>query len=183
MLSSQTRPVIGVVPTTLSNIEIDLLVAWMEDETALQQELLVVLETQREALRVQDLPALEACLKGAAPLLSRLEEMTRRRLRVFTSVGKRLNMGADRIRLTQLEGMTLEEDRARFSVARANFVAVLESIRIVNRANSAVVRCGLDLHRAIVQTVFGGGVEPVTYTRNAKSSSLPSIKRVLSTEI
>lgn len=178
-----TAPVIGTVATTLASADVDLLMAWMEDETTLQQELLLVLQAQREALRVQDMPGLEACLKGASPLLARLEELTRRRLRVFTAVGRRLNMGADRIRLTQLESITLPQDRERFSTARSALVVALEAIRAVNRANAAVVRCGLDLHRAIVHTVFGGGDEPVTYNRSAQSSMLPPVRRVISTEL
>jgi hypothetical protein len=92
-------------------------------------------------------------------------------------------MGADRIRLAQLESMTLPEDRERFGAARAALVSALEAIATINRTNAAVVRCGLDLHRAIVHTVFGGGNEPVTYNRNAQSRMLPPVRRVVSTEI
>jgi hypothetical protein len=56
----QAKTTINTVPSTLSSNEVELLLAWMLDETALQTQLLAVLEKQKEALRVQNLPALDA---------------------------------------------------------------------------------------------------------------------------
>jgi|GEM_PF-3717476 hypothetical protein len=167
----------------LSVPELDLLHAWLEDETATQRELLAILEQQREALRRQDLKGLEACLASAQPVLTRAEELTRRRMRIMTSLARRVSLPIDQVRLATLEAFVPEEERSRFNAARAALSTVLTNISRMNRGNAAVVRSGLDLQRAIVHRVFGGDSEPATYDRRANSRQMPPVLRVLSQEL
>lgn len=166
----------------LNEAELGLIHAWMEDETATQRDLLAILERQREALRRQDLKALQECLASAQPVLARAEELTRRRMRIMTALGRRIGMAADQMKLATLETLVPAEAKPAFSAARNALTEVLTAIQRMNRCNAAVVRSGLDLQRAIVHRVFGGDAEPSTYDRRATSRQMPPVQRVLSQE-
>jgi hypothetical protein len=84
----------------LSAAEADALLGHLVEEADVQEKLLDLLKLQEKCLVSQDLGRLAADLAEAAPLLDRMEDLTRRRARVVHSLARALCLSATTTRVS-----------------------------------------------------------------------------------
>jgi len=170
-------------PRTLAEDEVNLLLAWLADETQAQHALLDVLTRQQECMVNQDLDGLQACHETAAPAARRLEGTTRSRAQVLQGLSKRLGLENDPPRVGPILERLPEARRDEVVRARDALSEVLTDVRRQTRSNRALARTGLDVNRSIVHAVFAGGEAQRTYDGEANTLDVPPTQPFLDREL
>lgn len=167
----------------LTTAEAEVLAAHVGEEAATQESLRVLLERQERCLVAQDLVDLSACLADASPLLDRLEDLTRRRARMFAALGKRLARDPGELRFSDLAALAEPPDRTRLADALAKLRAALQSVARQNARNRALVHTGVEFNQAVVRAVFGGEPAARTYDRAAQTRMAAPVRPWMSREL
>jgi flagellar biosynthesis/type III secretory pathway chaperone len=154
------------------------LVASLDEETGLQEELARLL-TRKERLLVQgDLAGLQSLLTEAGALVGRLEESTARRAKTVHALGRRIRRDPERLTLKELAAAAAgPADRAPLEAAAAKLRAALERVRLLNRRCVALARQGADLNRALVHVLFGAAPPAPSYGRDGRRVETPAVAR------
>ena len=167
----------------LEGAELDVLLAYLEDETRLQENLLAVLEKTGAALVQQDLPALQASLEESAKLVPRLEETTRRRASLFKGIVRRLGLLSEDVPLSSIESFVADDaGRAALARARRNLRHIVEKIANQNRRNHLLVRTGLEINEGLIRSFFGHAEPSRTYDRSARAQNSAPIRPCVNRE-
>ena len=81
---------IQTTSTPLSTADASLVLQYLQDEIALQEGVLGFLRRKEETLIKQNAEALATLMAEGEPMLRQVEELTQRRVRVLTALGRRL---------------------------------------------------------------------------------------------
>lgn len=168
-------------PAELDGKDVDLLAGYLDEECQVQRLLLEQLREKERRLVSQDVEAIAACLKETSPLVSRLEEMTHRRVRILRSLGRRVGLSEDQVQLPQLIARTAPEQREQLETSRLELKEILRQIGEQNRKNQVLVRNGIELNRRLVHALFGCEGLP-SYDRKGRSDERTHVQSCLSQE-
>jgi hypothetical protein len=159
----------------LEPAEVNLLLSWLTDEAAAQEELLSVLEGIRACMARHDLPGLETTLASAQPTLRHLEHATRTRGQALSGLARVHGLPEGKGLLERILERIPEERRAQAKDGAERLRNALAAVRRMIRSNHVLARAGLDINRSIVHAIFGADAETATYDRAARSKDgLPS---------
>lgn len=167
----------------LTEPEASVLDSHLLEETDAQQKLLLLLSRKERALVTHDLKALTECLASASPILDRLDELTRRRARLFTNLCRPRGLPDMGTRFSALIELAPESMQASLQRSLDGLKSALRAIETQNRRNHLLVKVGLDVQASMVRAIFGRDQGSVTYNRGAASSRMSADVPYLSTEV
>jgi hypothetical protein len=139
--------------------------AQIAEETALQREILAVLERTSRAIAGSDSAAIFAASEDADAVLRRVEDAVRRRSETVAVAGKRLGLDPSKIRLEDV-ALAAGPERPALSAAVAELRAVLAKVAERNRRNAELAKNAAELNAALLRAIFGAEAEEPRYGRN-----------------
>ncbi len=148
---------IQTTSTPLSTADASLVLQYLQDEIALQEGVLGFLRRKEETLIKQNAEALATLMAEGEPMLRQVEELTQRRVRVLTALGRRLGFDADRITLSMVIASSPESSRKELNDAQTALKARLTDVGLLNRRINVLIRHALDVNRGLVNALFGSG--------------------------
>lgn len=167
----------------LGGAAVDELRRYLEDELALQREMLQNLEEKERLLVLQDRDGLGSWLERSRELLERMEALTRRRAALFAGWSDRMEDPRETLTVSTLVDQATEEHRAGLARLRDELREVLEAVKRQNLNNQVLVRTGLEVNQAVVHAVFGGEDPRRTYDRSARGQYEPPARPIVNQEL
>ncbi|MAG56272.1 MAG: hypothetical protein CMJ83_08285 [Planctomycetes bacterium] len=168
---------------TLDSQEVNLLLAWLAEETEAHRQMGEILARQQRCMVRQDLVALQQCHDDAGPAARRLENATKSRGQVLVGLGRRLGIPGDPPALDSILQFAPDDARNQLELMRQTLQDALDEIRAQTRRNQMLARSGLDLNRSIVHAIFAGGEAQRTYDRGARTHDRPTSVPFLDREL
>ncbi len=166
---------IQTTSTPLQTADASLVLQYLNDEITLQEAVLGFLRRKEDVLIKQNAAALATLMAEGEPLLRQVEELTQRRVRVLTALGRRLGFDADRITLSMVIASSPESSRKELESAQETLKARLSDVGLLNRRINVLIRHALDVNRGLVNALFGNGTSaPTAYGPSGRTSALQS---------
>ncbi len=124
-------------------MELKLLIGHLSKETELFKEFVSVLQKETENLVGRDYKGLYETISRKEHLLVRFEVLSAARLELMQAVAKTLGISGD-ANLSRIIERSEGNDRAEIKRFQTAILALLESIREINKLNSLVVKESID---------------------------------------
>ncbi len=140
---------------SLANADVSLLIQYLNDEIVVQSAVIDYLHKKETILIKQDAAALATVMEEGEPILQQVEELTQRRVRVLTSLGRRIGLDTDDITLSAVIAAAPEGARQELLVAQSTLKERLSNAGLRNRRISVLIRHALDVNRGLVAALFG----------------------------
>ncbi len=129
--------------------------SYLRDELTIQDVVQQRLVEKERLIVKQDTAGLQALLAECEPVLQHLEELTQRRLRILSLIGRRLGLPAEDITMQEVIDHTDEPDRAELADLREKLRDRLQQVGRLNRRVNVLIRHALDTNRALLHVLFG----------------------------
>ncbi|MCB9834140.1 MAG: flagellar protein FlgN [Planctomycetes bacterium] len=155
--------------------ELRLVEAWLDEELALQDALIARLEELQGLLVKSDLAALETHLVGSSDLLTQMEDIDRRRRKIFQGVLSRRGLMPGKGSLKRLADFAAPADRGALTTRVGALDAAARRVRLLNNRNGMLARSALELTEDFVRRLFLVPAGAQTYDPRGRKTTRPEM--------
>ena len=147
---------------------LDMLIAILERETVLHEEMLAAAEIKQQVIIQGDLPGLEEIISREKELIAGIEEEEVKRKTVMPMLQKNLGMENEAQKLSDIVNLLVEPEKALLSGVREKLRQTLTACRIKTRQNAELLKASLAHVDAFLRTVSEAVSKDANYNKSGK---------------
>lgn len=170
-------------PVIKMDLLLDQFLGVLEGEADLYGSLLQILQREKEAVIGSALDELNETSKEKENILLKIRILEEQRLRILDRLANSLGYSPQDLTLTKLSQLVNEPYSKRLKDCHSNFLALIQSIKEVNKSNRALLMHSLDLVRGSLSLMDTLMVSNPVYYRTGMVQSGGRSGRVLSGKV